>query len=82
VGEGVIVFVGVFVAVTVIVGVLDGVVVFVGVLVGVNVLVGVLVGVGATQLLISQPRLSIIEIQYEVSDNTDGNSKENGRLES
>ena len=49
---------------------------------GVTVFVGVLVGVGAMQLLISQPRSSIIEIQYEVSDNTDGNSKENGKFES
>jgi len=72
VGEGVTVLVGVLVAVTVIVGVFDGVTVF----------VGVLVGVGAIQLLISQPKSSIIETQYEVSDNTDGNSKENGRLES
>jgi hypothetical protein len=76
------VFVGVGDTVIVTEGVLVGVVVFVGVLVGVVVFVGVLVGVRSIQLLISQPNSSIIDIQYDTSDNTDGNSNENGKSES
>jgi hypothetical protein len=52
------------------------------VIVGVTVFDGVTVGVTALQLLISQPKSSIIEIQYELSERTEGNSNEKGRSDS
>jgi len=46
------------------------------------VLVGVFVGVTGIQLFISQPKLSIIDIQKLDSVNPEGNSKEKGKSDS